>query len=516
MTDSDESTVTNKTARRVQSSDIGTDQDVPCLTILFHPDSTRCGETAHLGELLVGREARLARQEPEFSRPGEAGGRPLADRHLSRSSIRIRRLAEGGLRLRRCANTRPIRVSGRPLTDISDVSSQELKDGVLLELSGRILLLLHNAQGGAFSPRPDLGLIGHSSAMMQVRQDIRSVADLATPVMLRGETGTGKELAARAIHKLSSRRGPFVSVNMAALPASLAVVELFGSVKGAYTGSVRSQPGYFRRAHRGTLFLDEIGEAAGEIQAMLLRALESGEVYPVGAQHPEKVDVRLIAATDSNLELDREFRAPLLHRLSGFVIRMPPLRERRGDLGLLTAEFMRRELEAVGDLHRIEGDGEWLPCEIMARLAAYDWPGNVRQLHNVVRQLVISARGNACVEWPRHLDRMLSEESSGASEPQSSTSDPSRRKPNQVTDDQLVTAMRNCRWEPTAAAQDLGVSKTSLYALMDRCPEIRKAGDLSPEEIKACYLDCGGDLGAMVDRLRVSRHALRRRVRELL
>jgi two-component system nitrogen regulation response regulator GlnG len=165
------------------------------------------------------------------------------------------------------------------------------------------------------------------------RRPVRLGAPLAVPVLLQGETGTGKELAARSIHDQSTRaQGPFLAVNLGALPAPLAAAELFGARKGAYTGAVQDLPGWFGRADGGTLFLDEVGEAPLEVQVMLLRALETGEIVPVGSQTPRRVDVRVVSATDADLEAAvgrGAFRAPLLHRLAGYSIRLPPLRHRR-------------------------------------------------------------------------------------------------------------------------------------------------------------------------------------------
>ena len=199
-------------------------------------------------------------------------------------------------------------------------------------------------------------MVGESAALRQVRAHVERIADLPVPVLVRGETGTGKELVARAVHLRSPRRdGPFVSVNLGAIPRDLAAAELFGAVRGAYTGAAQDRPGFFRAARGGTLFLDEVGEAPPEVQAMLLRVLESGEMYPVGGQAPVATDVRLIAATDADLEeriRDGRFKAPLLHRLAGYEIRLPPLRERREDIGPLFVHFAREELERIGEAGR--------------------------------------------------------------------------------------------------------------------------------------------------------------------
>src|SRR6185436_13729067 len=178
---------------------------------------------------------------------------------------------------------------------------------------------------------------------------------------LRGETGTGKELLARAIHQASSRRAaPYFALNMAAIPASLAAAELFGAAKGAFTGADRRRVGYFGRAQGGTLFLDEIGELPADLQPLLLRVLENGEIQPVGGEETLRVDVRILAATDANLESAIEegrFRAPLFHRLSGYELRLPSLRERRDDIGRLFIHFLRQELAALGEADRLADPG---------------------------------------------------------------------------------------------------------------------------------------------------------------
>jgi DNA-binding NtrC family response regulator len=360
---------------------------------------------------------------------------------------------------------------------------------------------------------------------------------------VRGETGTGKELVARAIHGASARRsGPFFAVNLGAIPPSLAATELFGAIRGAYTGSVASQEGYFRRAHNGTLFLDEIGEAPSEVQVMLLRALEAGEIYPVGAQAAQRVDVRVLAATDADLESQANgggFRAPLLHRLAGYEIWLPPLRQRRDDLGRLLIHFLREELQAIGEGRRLDPtapgfESAWLPAPLVARLALFDWPGNVRQLRNVVRQLVIGSRGLTALELGDRGERLLRERGLAADAagmpgnvpgssvlvplPGSGEAGPGPRRwrhPSDVTEDELAEALRLNRWDLKAAATQLHVSRTSLYALIDESSRFRHASDLAAEEIERCHRECEGDLDLMAERLEVSRRALGRRVREI-
>jgi DNA-binding NtrC family response regulator len=232
-------------------------------------------------------------------------------------------------------------------------------------------------------------LIGEHPAMRRVLERIDQVADTDANVLIRGETGTGKEVVARLIHTSSARRGgPFVAMNMAAIPEALAESELFGHMKGSFTGAERTRTGKFRSADGGTLFLDEIGDMPSGLQAKLLRTLQERTVQPIGATEEQPINVRVIAATHRNLEqLVREglFREDLYYRLDVIPIELPPLRERREDIAQL-AEHFRREFNAR--------DGRAVPGfspEVLLRLTTHDWPGNVRQLENAVERLVLLA-----------------------------------------------------------------------------------------------------------------------------
>ncbi|HYU33438.1 MAG TPA: sigma-54 dependent transcriptional regulator [Thermoanaerobaculia bacterium] len=502
---------------------------LPTLTILYHPDLRRIGARAFLSELLVGREVLVSRNQPDLARPDQLAGEPLEDNHISRRPFRLRAAQDGGIDLLLDDSRTAVVAQGVSVLQEHRFSASEVEHGAVLELSGRVVLLLHLTIPLGQTPPPRFGLIGDSPGLLRVRADIQRVSDLEVPVLLRGETGTGKELAARAIHEAGPRRsGPFLGVNLGAIPPTLSASELFGAVRGAFTGSVTQQEGYFRRAHGGTLFLDEIGEAPPEVQVMLLRALETGEIFPVGSQSALRADVRVIAATDVDLEgrvRDGGFRAPLLHRLSGFEIWLPPLRERREDVGRLLFHFLRQELARIGEGHRLDPESRlcdplWLPPRLVSRLARYEWPGNVRQLRNVARQLVIGSRGLSHLEIGPQVERLLrAEDTAGSGEQPPEVSLPSPpprwRKPSEVGEEELLATLRESRWDLKAAATALKISRTSLYALIDESPRIRKASDLTGEEIERCFREEGGDLDAMVERLEVSKKALGRRLREM-
>jgi PAS domain S-box-containing protein len=245
-------------------------------------------------------------------------------------------------------------------------------------------------------------IIGKSKPMLRVMRDIVQVAETNATVLILGETGTGKELIARAIHASSQRRDkPLIKVNCAAIPSALIESELFGHEKGAFTGAISKRDGRFALADRGTFFLDEIGELSLDLQAKLLHVLQEGEFEPVGSSQTRKVDVRVIAATNRDLHHDVQngrFREDLFYRLNVFPIVVPPLRERRDDIPLLASAFAKTFAQKMG--RTIDP----LSQEDAERLKSYDWPGNVRELLNVIERSVITSRGGKL-----NLDRALPE-----------------------------------------------------------------------------------------------------------
>ncbi len=240
---------------------------------------------------------------------------------------------------------------------------------------------------------PPHGLVGQHSSMIEVYKQIGAVAEFEAPVLIRGETGSGKELVAKAIHDASQRAaGPFVGVNCAAMPTELLESDLFGHVKGAFTGAVSERRGKFEMASGGTLFLDEIGDTSPAFQAKLLRVLQEREFYPVGDDRPRSADVRIIAATHRPLErmvADGGFRQDLLFRLKVIVIPVPPLRKRRSDIPLLV-----RYLVARG-AHKARKTPPVVPPAVMDSLMWREWPGNVRELENVITRALVMSRGPA-------------------------------------------------------------------------------------------------------------------------
>jgi len=485
---------------------------VPVLTILSHPDVSRIGERA----VLRGRgELALSRAEPLFARPGDSGGEPLLDPFISRQPVILKRTAKG-IRVDTTGTRTRVRAGDLPVRGATTHDREDLEVGVVLALAERVALFLRVVRPPLSDREEALGMIGAGPEMARIRAEVARLEGLDVPVLLRGETGTGKELLARAIHEHSPRAsGKMVSVNLGAIPPGVAAAELFGSIRGAFSGSVAPQTGFFREAHGGTLFLDEIAEASPEIQPMLLRVLETGEIYPVGSQKPVRVDVRLIAATDANLSREAAkgaFRAPLYHRLSTYEILIPPLRDRREDIGRLILHFARQDMAELGQSARLAQEGErpWLPTDLAAALAAYTWPGNIRQLRNVVKQLVIANRGLEQLAMTATVRELLTDRD--ATVP--TQADTNRRKPSTVTTDELVAALERNHWDLLASSKELRISRTSLYALIEQTPGLRIASDLNREEIelvRARY----DTLPEMANTLRVSVSGLRQRMVKL-
>ncbi len=300
-------------------------------------------------------------------------------------------------------------------------------------------------------------VIGHSRAMQQVLETLARVADADCPVLITGESGTGKSLLARVLHAQSHRAsGPMVEVTCGALPDGLLESELFGHTTGAFTGAVGARPGRFLQADGGTIFLDEIATAGPALQVKLLRVLQDYEFEPVGGSSTQRVDCRVVLATNERLEqlvADGRFREDLYYRIHVINVELPPLRARREDLPLLIADFLA-QLTGTPDDDRLS-PAAW------EALMAYDWPGNIRELHNVLERAWLLKRGTRIdtVDLPPAVVSG-GHTPTAASELKQALADPERRI--------ILDTLQRLDWNRLQAAQALGINRTTLYKKMKR------------------------------------------------
>ncbi len=533
------------------------------LTVLWHPTVALIGHQALWPE--DARDWSLQRFEPRFCAPGAVSGEPLGLQVISRQGLRLRRLADGSVLLIRSPQRMRIEVTGQAMgagaagSDESTVllSAERLSQGVVLGLGGTVLLCLHRSDRLPRRESPS-SLIGVSSAMIRVREQIRQVAPSRLPVLLLAESGSGKELAAQEIHALSGPsgagpNGPFVAINMATLGEHTAAAELFGAARGAYTGAQATRRGLFAAAGEGSLFLDEIGDTPPSVQPMLLRVLDAGDYRPLGASHVERSRARILAATDRPLD-SSAFNQPLLRRLEAYTVRIPPLRERREDIGLLMMHLLPAPQAAIA------GRLGWA---FLTALCLHDWPGNVRQLANVLRRAAMQIEAGETADLDFAAESMSAattalqtNATSSATATDASTSvgplralgdpltptsakiddaprwpvsspftaaetgdmPPVRLPPAALSDDQVVAALDRHGWCVQRAAQALRISRPSLYGLMQRSLAIRDATEVPEPELRAAFSLGQGQarpLEACATALKVPKQSLRRRLRAL-
>jgi formate hydrogenlyase transcriptional activator len=303
-------------------------------------------------------------------------------------------------------------------------------------------------------------IVGGSKALQQILEQARTVAPTDSAVLILGETGTGKELMARAIHDMSGRKDrAFVKMNCAAIPTGLLESELFGHEKGAFTGAVSQRIGRYELADGGTLFLDEVGDIPAELQPKLLRVLQEQEFERLGSAKTLKVNVRLVAATNVDLERmvqEKKFRSDLFYRLNVFPVRIPPLRERRDDIPVLVRHFVQRSAR------KLKREITSIPTEVMESLTRAPWPGNIRELEHFIERAVILSKGSALSIPAGEL---------GSQEPPSQPKPKSNNVLQEGERDTILQALRDSKWVvagPDGAAAKLGLKRTTLQYKMHK------------------------------------------------
>jgi transcriptional regulator with GAF, ATPase, and Fis domain len=299
-------------------------------------------------------------------------------------------------------------------------------------------------------------IISEDEVVLQILQKIEQIAASDAPVLITGETGTGKELIARAVHDVSDRSSaPFICVNCAAIPEALFESELFGHEKGAFTGAIAAKKGKFELAQNGTLFLDEIGELPMNMQVKLLRAIQEKSIERVGGSNTIKLNIRIVSATNLNLEVqvkENKFRSDLFYRLNVFPIELPPLRKRRNDIPLLLNFFLNKYNKKYHTRIKV------IPNKIIAKLKSYDWPGNIREFENTIERAVITSKNDQLnIEYLIPTENIDEETVS--------------EKMEDVERNHILNVLEKCSWKVSgtdSASERLGLNRTTLLSRMKK------------------------------------------------
>ena len=488
------------------------------LTIAFHPDTRRIGEQAVIPDLAATPSWLLGRCSPVFSRDGGATGAPLGEPHISRQALSFRRRGEGVL-VRRFPESSRCRIGGDELRQSLVLPQAQLCKGVRFLLGHSVVLLLRLAPEQPISEaNPALReLLGSSAYMAGLRRQLIRLANSGLDVLIRGETGTGKELVAAAIHGASLRADrAMLSINMAAIPTGLAAATLFGSARGAFTGATRASEGYFSQAQGGTLFLDEIGDTPAEVQPQLLRALQQREVQAVGGSI-QKVDVRIISATDSALEAEScDFKAALRHRLGGGEIHLLPLREHPEDIGELLLHFLTTraaQLDCAELLPAADAPAGELAAWALFfhEFLGYHWPGNVRELANFAGQVLVASEDSLTL--PDIVSKAFAHTDTVAPAVVRAAADAPRRSIRDIDDQEFDGILRESCYEVANVARQLGVSRQAVYRRMGESSRHRLAAQVPASELERALALRAGDARAAALDLKVSASGLRTRLR---
>jgi two-component system nitrogen regulation response regulator GlnG len=383
-----------------------------------------------------------------------------------------------------------------------------------------LLLRLTDSKDVPEAPPESSGIIGSSGYSLGLRHEIAEAARTDLDVLILGETGTGKELVANAIHNGSARsRKNLVAVNMSAIPEALAPAALFGSTRGAFTGADKAGVGYFGRAEGGTLFLDEVGDTDPGVQPQLLRALQQREIQVVGGGL-RRVDLRVVSATDVLSDPDHcEFRAALRHRLGALEISLRPLRDHPEDIGELWWHYLKDELIARDKAQLLPLSdsppmvvARW--ADLFYRCVGYHWPGNVREVINRARQVAVSSDKDLDPP-PAVYKALASAASTISSQKQSTAPVVAMRSMEAIGQPEFVAAWEQENYEVAAVARRLGVSRQAVYRRLENSAELRTARDISVAELTGALSAADGNVSQAAMNLCVSRTALVSRIRQL-
>lgn len=463
-----------------------------CLIVLWHPDLTFVGSHhncifSHDGNLSINRFT------PTFESLNDNNPRPLASPRISRTPIRIESLGKDKFRITPPHSAMEVKINGAYSSEPQIAHLKDKDDLICITISDAIILGLCHLPKQQFINISN-SLLGMSIAINATRNLISKYAATDLPIMLIGETGTGKELAAHDIHNNSDRSSkPLISTNMATLPTELATAELFGSQKGAFTGSSQDRKGLFGEAEGGTLFCDEIGDTPHSVQPMLLRAVETCYIRPLGQDADVKTDIRIITATDRRIDestSDRSFNTPLYHRLSATQIIMPTLRNRLVDIPILLVHFLlENPLWHEKNLK--------INSSLLFELIQYNWPGNVRELKNVANQILLG-------ENPKLIKNKEVEPNSNSRKAKTIY-----RSHHSITEAELIKALDQNEWLIKPTASSLSISRTSCYELIKNCYIIRQPEDIPKKEIQEALDEYSQNINALSAKLRIPQGMLK-------
>jgi two-component system nitrogen regulation response regulator GlnG len=495
----------------------------PVLEVLFHSDISRIGDQTELDLLELDEPLVVGRDRPLF-RDGNGNTAPLADPCISREQLQIACVARNSFAISPATTARR-KVTLRTIDGEDVAPGKAVRPGTLIAIGDRVLLLLALRKERDNLDR--MGLVGESEIMWAVRNKIRGAAVSDSTVLIHGESGSGKELVARSVHQASTRdRQPYLVVNCAAIPENLLESELFGHVRGAFTGADTSKVGFFKAAGKGTLFLDEIGELPLVMQGKLLRVLEERTVCPVGGVKEEPIQARVIAATNRDLRQEigaGRFREDLYYRLTALTIEVPPLRQRREDIPALFSMFLEESASKHPPLRRFWQRASQLPPPIpssfLEQLLQCDWPGNVRQLRNVVETTAIANldRSSFCVpvevadDLERGATTTVAHDAASIPKPRGQRSEPATLRADTIDEAKLLALLEENDYVQSRVAKAAGVSHTTVDRWM-RELGLRRPRDLTREEVSDVAEQTNHDLEQMARLLKVSRRGLKLRM----
>lgn len=475
----------------------------PTLIIALHPELSRIGESAPLLGLVTEGRDYLSRNRPDFAHNGRAA-MPLNEPRISRSPVIIQQDNEENYRIRAHSTSTTVNIAGRAEQSEYLLSGADLSSGVVISLNKTVVLVLKYMPLRDIRTAQNSLLKGLSPDIKAISSHLEHIAELNLPVMIRGAAGTGKELTALQLHRtIFAEEKPFVCVNLAAIHDAVAAEELFGG----YFGSQRNV-GYFAQAEGGTLVLEDLEDASEEVISLLFKVLTKGYYLCKDNQTPKTLNCRLILTSiyescpyteDSRLQ-------QLANHLSAYQIFLPALSERVEDISLLFIQFVREQWRRLCPDKPLELA---VPAELISQLLTFNWPGNVRQLRNVARQVVIDSRDCRALQLDTQLLSIL--------KPRLNPTAPAgaNRKPNTISREELLAALQNNRFELQSTATELRISRASVYQLIQRFDGIQTAQDITETQLRESFEKQQGDTEQMMWQLKVSQVGLRRRLKAL-